>query len=334
MIFITGATGFLGAYITHYLVESGASVRALKRADSSLDLCTTFRDKVEWIDGDLNDIDALMAGMKDAEKVYHIAGLVSFDPSDRQAVYKVNYKGTQNVVNAALESNVRKILYASSIAAIGRSSKTDVVTEDTEWSSSSKWNSAYGDSKRKGEMEVWRGAAEGLEAIAVNPSIILGSGFWKGSLAFTRTVDKGLKYYPGGRTGYVDVRDVAQICIKLMDSALSGERYILSAEDVYFKDFLTALAQHQKVKPPSALAGPMATELVWRLEWIRTKLSGRKPIITKKTARFSQKEWTFSNDKIRAALDYTFRDIDQSIQDMCEDYLKSKEEGKRYAFRP
>ena len=334
MIFVTGATGFLGAYITHYLVGSGARVRALKRSNSPLQLCQTFVDKVEWVDADINDTDALLDMLQGVNQIYHIAGLVSFDPQDRRSLYRINHVGTQNIVNAAIKSGVKKILYASSISAIGRSSKSDLVNEETEWLAGSESNSAYGDSKRLGEMEVWRAMAEGMEGVVVNPSIILGSGYWKGSLGFTKTVDRGLKFYPAGKTGLVDVRDVADICIKLMNSDISAEKFILSAQDMYYKDFLQTLARHLGVTPPSRLAGPLATELVWRMEWLRSKITARRPIITKKTARFSQKVWTFSNEKICQRLNYEFREIVETIAEMCQDYLSSKDRGESYAFRP
>lgn len=333
MIFITGATGFLGAYITHYLVEKGEKVRALRRTSSPMGLCKSYADKVDWIEGDLNDLHVLKRGMDGVEKVYHIAGLVSFDPKDKEALYKINYKGTQKLINTALDCGVRKILYSSSIAAVGRSEMSNLVSEDTEWQDDSKWNSDYGNSKRLGEMELWRGAAEGLEAVAVNPTIILGSGYWKGSLAFLKTVERGLKFYPGGKTGFVDVRDVAQICIRLMDSDINNERYIINAKDIYFRDFFDNIAHHLNVVAPHKRAGFRATEFVWRLEWLRSRLTGKRPIITKNTARVSQKEWNFSNEKISKELDYSFRDIDKTIQEMCEDYVKSKREGKRFGFR-
>lgn len=333
MIFITGATGFLGAYITHYLVEKGEKVRALKRASSPMDLCKTFTDKVEWIEGDLDDLDALKRGMEGTDKVYHIAGLVSFDPKDKSDLYRINYKGTSNVVNTALHSQVKKILYASSISAIGRSDKKNAVSEDIEWSEGSKWNSDYGNSKRLGEMEVWRGAAEGIEAVAINPSIILGSGYWKGSLGFLKTVDRGMSHYPAGKTGFVDVCDVAKIAIQLMDSNITNERFIINASDLYFKDFFAQIASHINVKAPGKLAGSQITELVWRLEWLRSRLTGKRPIITKTTARTSQKEWEFSNDKIREELNYTFRNLEETIREMCEDYVESKAAGRRFGFR-
>ena len=334
MIFITGATGFLGAYITHYLVASGAQVRALKRKSSPLDLCATFSDKVEWIEGELTDSSLLEEAMQGVEQVYHIAGLVSFDPKDEAALMHINHKGTERLINATLASKVRKVLYASSVSAIGRDKASALVHEDVEWSSSSAWNTVYGNSKRLGEMEVWRGAAEGLETVAINPSIILGSGYWRASLGFTKTVDRGMSFYPSGMTGFVDVRDVAKIAISLMNSDISQERYIISAEDIYYKDFFTKIAEHINVSAPKKLAGKNMTELVWRLEWLRSRLTGKRPIITKSTARVSQQSWSFSHKKIKDALNYTFRDMDESIKEMCEDYVKSKQEGKSFAFKP
>jgi len=216
--FVTGGTGFVGAYLLRYLVQEGVRVRALRRADSPMDLVAEIADKVEWVEGDILDVPFLETAMEGVDNVYHCAATVSFDPRDREHMMKVNIEGTANIVNICLSLNIRRLLHVSSIAALGREADTPHVNEAAKWSDSP-LNSNYAISKFKAECEVWRGMAEGLDVVVVNPSVIVGSGYWeKGSSALFKTIGKGMKYYPAGGTGFVDVRDVARASIGLMNS--------------------------------------------------------------------------------------------------------------------
>jgi dihydroflavonol-4-reductase len=128
-----------------------------------------------------------------------------------------NVEGTANLVNAALEKGVRKICHVSSVAALGRLDEQQLITEETNWVPSKKI-SGYSESKFFSEVEIWRGIEEGLNAVIVNPSIILGPANWEtGSAKMFKTVWDGMKFFTRGVTGFVDVRDVVKAMILLMD---------------------------------------------------------------------------------------------------------------------
>ncbi|MGD6027760.1 hypothetical protein QUV00_23075, partial [Xanthomonas citri pv. citri] len=137
-------------------------------------------------------------------------------------------------------------------------------------------------------QEVWRGHAEGLSAAIVNPAIVLGSGFWElGSARFFKQIDEGLKFSPVGRSGFVDVRDVARFMLLLLESDISGERYILNAENILYKDFFKMVAASLNAKVPPIPVTPFLAEVAWRVEWLKEKILGIDPMVTRETARSS-----------------------------------------------
>ena len=181
----------------------------------------------------------------------------------------------------------------------------------------------YSKTKTMAEMEAWRGYTEGLDTVIVNPSVILGPGKWdSGSPRFFRTSFKGLKFYTKGTTGFVDVRDVVQIMIKLMNSTISGERFILNAANMSFKDIFGKIASELGVKAPYINAGPFLTTLGWRFELVKYILTGIPPVITKQSARTSHKIQKYSAKKIEERLNCTFRPIDNTIKEVAEIFLK------------
>jgi nucleoside-diphosphate-sugar epimerase len=177
-VLITGGTGFLGAYIIQELVEKGYTVRALRRTDKQpFFIPSHIFNKVEWVTGDILDVMSLSDAMEGMDTVIHAAAKVSFLPKEKAELYKINIEGTANVVNMALEKNIRRFVHISSVAAIGRTAKEEVVTEEKKWVQS-RMNTYYAISKHYAEMEVWRGMGEGLDVIVVNPTTILGYGDW------------------------------------------------------------------------------------------------------------------------------------------------------------
>jgi len=249
-VLVTGGTGFLGAYLLAYLVKKGYQIKAIKRKTSSMDLVKNIQHKIEWLEGDILDTPFLETAMKGVQQVYHAAAIVSFDPRDAAFMLKVNAEGTANLVNAALYEGVEKLVHVSSIAALGRKEFQPNINETAQWENS-KENSNYAISKFKAECEVWRGMQEGLKIAILNPSVIIGAGNWKqGSCQLIQKVAKGLQFYPKGSTGFVDVRDVARAAILLMESDISGERYILNGANWSYQKFFTqtALALNQTLQ--------------------------------------------------------------------------------------
>ena len=332
MILITGGTGLVGSHLLFDLVSKGKRVRALKRFGSDTELvrkifsfysqdADDLFNSIEWFDGDMLDplsIGDSLIGIKD---VYHCAALVSFKKEDKKNMIDINVEGTRNLVDACVDSNIRKFCMVSSIAALGSPEQgANIVTESTPWSPEEK-RSGYSFSKFQSELEVWRGIEEGLNAVIVNPSIILGPGHWnKGSSLLFSTVVKGLKYYTKGVTGYVDVRDVSKVMVQLMESNISNERFILNAENCSYEFIFKAIAKSLGIEGPTKYASPKMTEIGWRLAYLQHILLFKQNGFTKETARASHNIKHFSNEKIKEALNFEFIDIEKSIKDTVQHY--------------
>mgnify|MGYP003887773161 CR=1 FL=1 len=324
---VTGGTGLLGTHVLVELSKRGKKIRALKRPSSDLDLVLrvfqfynsekgkAWFDQIEWVDGDLNDISSLEDAMKGCDVVYHCAAIVSFIKKDFKKLMKVNAEGTANVVNVALDQGVDHLVYCSSTAAIGRNDKDEVLDETNKWVPH-KENSNYAVSKFTAEKEVWRGVEEGLDAVIVNPSVILGVGNWNdSSISIFKVVKKGLKFYTPGANAFVDARDVAFVMSELSERRIFNQRFLCFSENLKFKEVFDYIAEAFQVKPPSILVSEWMAALAWRIEGTLRVLFGRKQNITKETARSAMKTTRFSNQKIKDANGVKFIPIKQSIQE-------------------
>ncbi len=330
-IFVTGGTGLVGSYLLRYLVAQGyTNILALKRATSSMALVKEIQNKIEWIEGDILDVVLLEEAMEGIDLVYHCAAVVSFDPRFRKRLYAINQEGTANMVNVALHCGVKRFLHVSSIAAFGKRQTDKAINESNKWERDPV-NSDYTISKYLAEQEVWRGIAEGLPAVMVNPAVIMGSGFWDaGPARFFTQIWNGLKFYPTGKTGFVDVRDVARFMILLMESDIVAERYILSAENWTYQDLFFRIADLLKVKRPSIQVTPFLKELAWRFEWIRSRITRKKPMVTKATANASMSRYEFDNQKSIQTFDFKYTPIETTLTETGKQFL----EGIKNGFPP
>ncbi|MDI3320308.1 NAD-dependent epimerase/dehydratase family protein [Pinibacter soli] len=325
MVLVTGGTGFLGAYIIKHLVENGYPVRAIKRASSKIPffLPSYITNKVEWVEADILDVIDLDAAMKGIDTVVHSAAMVSFDKNERTALYQTNVEGTANVVNVALENNIRRVIHISSVAALGRTKNGEQVNEEKEWKDSST-NTHYAISKYKGEMEVWRAIAEGMNGVILNPSTILGVGDWNSSsIAIFKSIYNEFPYYTDGVNGFVDVEDVARAVVQLMQSEISGQRFIISSENYSFKKLFDLIAEGFQKKKPSRLASRFMGQIAWRVEALKSFFSHKKPLLTKETAKIAQSKTYFDNSKILKALPgFQFATIEETVKKSCAKYLE------------
>ncbi|MBW6458968.1 MAG: NAD-dependent epimerase/dehydratase family protein [Bacteroidales bacterium] len=336
MILVTGATGLVGSFLTLGLLKNAKTVRALKRPASDLTMIRNvfgryaenagdLFSRIEWVDGDILDIFSLEDAMEGVEQVYHCAALVSFLPGDRKSLMRINVEGTANVVNAALEKNIRKLIHVSSIAALGRPEKqNEVIDENLVWKTS-KNNSNYAISKYGAEREVWRGVAEGLKAVVVNPSVIVGvAGLSMGSSRLFNVVWEGLKFYPPGQNGFVDVRDVVRAMVLLMDSDIRNESFILNTENVTYKRLFDLIAEGFGKKGPQIGISPLLAGLSWRVEKVLSGIRGRKPLVTRETARTAVQRYEYSSQKIRQALDFEYIPIEETIRHFCKIFMEGR----------
>jgi dihydroflavonol-4-reductase len=324
MILVTGASGFVGQHLVRLLSSKGMKVRALyNNTPPGKNLIGL--EGVHWVKCDLLDVYDVEEAIQDIVEIYHCAGIVSFDPSDKEQLLHFNVESTANLVNQALEQSIRKFIFISSVAALGRSEDEHTeITEEEQWEES-KYNSAYGLSKHLAEMEVWRGIGEGLNAAIVNPATILGTGDWdKGSARLIKVVDREFPFYTMGVTAWVDVNDVVNAAYLLMNSDIEAERFIISAGNYSFREIFTQMAHALGRKPPHIKANALIAGLVWRWNALRKALTGRTVTVTKETARTAQRTSTYSNKKFLEYFpQFTYTPIHQTIADMAREYRNS-----------
>lgn len=324
MIFVTGGTGFIGSYIIKELVTKGYQVRALKRSTSRLPfyIPEEIFKNVDWVEGDVLDVVSLEDAMAGANSVIHAAAIVSFFRGDKKVMYKTNIEGTANMINVALEKNVKRFVHVSSVAALGRKMDGGHVNEEKKWEDN-KINTHYAISKHHSEVEVWRGIAEGLEAVILNPSTVIGYGDWnESSCKIFKTVYNEFKWYPTGVNGFVDVEDVARAAVAMVEARISGERFIVNGENWPFRKLFDTIADKFGKKHPYREATPFMGEMAWRAERIKSFISGKKPLLTRETARVSYSQTYFDNPKILGALPgFSFTPLEESILKSCKKYL-------------
>jgi Nucleoside-diphosphate-sugar epimerases len=326
-VFVTGGTGFLGAYIIKELVEKGYAVRAIRRSNTlPFFIPQHILNKVEWVSGDILDVVSLAEGMEGMDAVIHAAAKVSFQSKEKKELLKINIEGTANVVNIALEKNIRRFVHISSVAAIGRTASGETITEDKKWTAG-KMHTMYAISKYHGEMEVWRGAAEGLNVVVLNPSTVLGYGDWNtSSCAIFKNVYKEFPWYTRGINGFVGVEDVARATVMLMESELNGERFIINSENWSFQQLLNTIADGFGKKRPSREATRFMGSIAWRMEKLKAAFSGKKPLLTRESARVAHSITYFDNNKILKTLPrFTFTPLAHSIKNACEQYLANRQ---------
>ncbi len=324
MILVTGSTGIVGTRLVFDLLMAGHEVRALHRVGSDKEFVRqVFRfyhperaealyAKIHWHEGDVLDVYALEQALRGVDMVYHTAALVSYAPGDAAAMMAINRDGTANVVNIALEAGVRKFCHISSVAAIGKPLE-GAANENTPWSKRTS-RSVYGLSKYLSEREVWRGAAEGMPCIIVNPSVILGPAkAQQSSGVLMDLLSKGVPYYPQGAAGIVDVRDVSAISIALMDSDLSNERYLVSARTVPYKHLLDRAAHIYGNKPPRLAVKPWMLQMAWPLAALWAGMQGAKPTLTRETTRNASLSLQYDTGKVQQALGIAFIQPEESL---------------------
>ncbi len=339
MILVTGGTGMLGAQLLVQLTALGHKIKALRRDSSDMTLVRkTFNwysldpeqhySRIGWVDGDLLDsffIEDLLEGVS---KVYHCAAMVSFDPADRIKLKQVNVLGTAGLVNAILGKQDIRLCHVSSIAAIGSRDDGNPADENTPYKYDAR-SSAYSISKYNAEREVWRAIAEGLNAVIINPSVILGPGTWhSGSSALFSLAHKGMPFYTNGTTGYVDVRDVAKAMIMLMDHAVSGERFIVSAANLSYREFFTIAANALGSRPPRYEVKPWMGQLAWRYYALKGFFSGKRPSITRETSRNALKKRSYTSEKLVALTNFDFIPPQESIRHFASLYLNDLHSAK------
>ncbi len=318
--FITGATGLVGSYIASKLVSEGKEVYALKRKNSNTQSLLVAEGQIKWVEGDILDVSLLFEALKGMDYVIHAAASVSMLARDKEETFKVNIEGAANVVNAALENDVKKFCHISSIAAIGVAEKAVLIDEKAAWNDDSK-DFIYAKSKHYAEREVWRGMAEGLNAVIINPSTVLGAGSWERSSGqIISFISKGIKYYPQGSINLVDAEDVAEIVYRLLHSEIHGEKFILNAANVSYQDFFTKVAVQLGKPAPKYKIGNNTLKIIYLLSKIANLLGISKTALSKEIITAIQSTHAYDSTKISQLLNYKFKDWQKSVEQVCDSF--------------
>ncbi|MDT0556390.1 NAD-dependent epimerase/dehydratase family protein [Patiriisocius hiemis] len=331
MILVTGGTGLVGSHLLYFLLKSNTTVRAIHRKNSDLvavkkvfsyytkEVEETYA-RIEWCEANLTDIPALTEAFKDIKHVYHAAAYISFDPKNYYKLKKSNIEGTANIVNMCLANKVKKIVYVSSVATLGKTNDNSAITEKTQWNAEGK-NSVYAITKFGAEMEVWRGTQEGLNAIILNPSIILGSGFWdEGSSKLIKNAIEGQRYITKGGNGFVDVIDVVKALITCMNSNVSNEQYILNGANVLYKDFFEKIATIAGSKPPSTYISKWILLVATTIDWFISTLFGTKRKLLKSIVSSMFTVSSYDASKIEQEFELNFTPIEETLERVVKRY--------------
>lgn len=326
MVFVTGATGLVGSHLLYKLLSMGHTVMALKRRESNIDVVKSvfgqypggmdLWGKIEWVEGDILKPETYTEYIRKVTYVYHCAAVVSFTSADQRLLLETNLKGTENIAALCLEYGVR-LCYVSSIAALGDAREGGEWIDEKTPEIAGREHSVYSQSKGKAEKIIWKYISCGLDAVIVCPSIILGAGLWSRSSAqLYFTAAKGIPFYTKGVSGYVDVRDVVEIMIRLAeDRDIKGERFILNGGNYSYQELFTTIARSNGKRPPRWYLSPWMTEIIWRLLAVGGKITGRKPAFTRETARSAHHCSQYSSAKILSLYpDFHFYPLQETVE--------------------
>lgn len=328
MILITGATGLLGGHLIWHLLQEHEQVIALKRLNSDVEnIKSIFQyygndadelfERIIWREADIENLDSLNAAFENVDYVYHCAAMVDLGKNSQRMI-DVNVGGTKNVVDACLENKVKKLCFVSSIAALPNGNGMNPIDENTPFQENER-SSIYGESKRLAENEISRGIKNGLKAVIVNPSVILGySKNLTGSGELFKRVKAGLPFYTNGQTGYVAVDDVVRAMILLTKSEISGERFVISAGNYSHKNVLRWIADgYSKYRPFIGMGKTLI--LVSKVLEFLGKTFHFKPVIDSSSARISISKKLYSNQKfLKVFPEFEYSSLENTIQKICQ----------------
>lgn len=330
--FVTGASGLLGSYVVKLLLTEGYNVTATYRNEDSIlktknvfelnnDYSLELFSKIKWVNADVCNPLTLEDFILPEHTVVHCAGMVSFLPSHEKAMYEANINGTKNMVNICTEKKVKKFIHISSVATL---CKDVPLRDELAFQRPQKEAGFYSKSKYIGELEVWRGIQEGLNAVILSPSIILGAYNWQsGSSKMFEVSAKGLLFYTSGKTGFVDVKDVAKAVLIIAKSPIHSQRYCLNSENWFYKEFFNFTHTLFGNPIPKYKAGNFLTGIYWRYQYILSKFTKKDPLVTKESARTANKMRAFSGEKFKSDFNFSFRPLQETIMEIVEIYKKS-----------
>ena len=326
MILVTGGTGLLGSHLLYALTGKGYAVRAIYRDASRIEIVRKIfssynptdieelMNRIEWVKADILDLPLMEEVFTGIETVYHLAAVVSYEQRDFSKMMKINREGTANMVNLALDFGVKKFCHVSSTStvSINYENRKAPLIESNKWVQTTT-TSGYAISKYSAEKEVWRGIEEGLDAVIINPSVIMGAGSWdESSLKIARLADKSFPFYSGGSNAVVDVRDVVECMIQSVEKNLPSDRYLCTGNAVSFRELMNLLADEMGKKRPRWKAGKFLSHLALFFDFIKGIFTGKRTL-TSESVRTAASVRAYDSSKIQKALNFEFRPIKETI---------------------
>jgi nucleoside-diphosphate-sugar epimerase len=337
MILVTGGTGLVGSHLIYQLTLENNVIRATHRADSDIervkllfkfyskDFNQLFK-KIEWIEADLNNLSQLQDAFKDISFVYHCAACISFDPSRYETLRRVNIRGTANIVNLCIKNKIKKLCHVSSVATLGYNIKE--IDENNYWDGN-KHKSAYAISKYGAEMEVWRGVQEGVKSVIINPGVIIGPGFSKSAFGtIIKMVTNKKRFHTCGKTGYVDVRDISNIMIRLMNSKIENERYILVNKNLSYKKVIDMVSSNLGLKNKSTFVSKSKLKIALVFDLVSSKIFNKERRLSKALCKTLTRNFNYSSKKIKKNLNFEFTSILETFEKSCQFYSQEKSSWK------
>lgn len=317
-VIVTGANGFLGSWVTKALVAEGHHVHALVRPNSDLSELSGVNCK--YVHGDVTDLPSLLEAFKGADSVFHLAGVIAYKKSQRALMEKVNVEGTEKVVAACREHHVRRMVYLSSVVAIGGGfSSNDILNEDSPYNVSD-LDLGYFETKHAAEVIVKKACDKGeIDAVILNPSTIYGAGdAKKGSRKMQLKVAQGkLKFYTSGGVNVVAVEDVVAGILSAWKKGRTGERYILAGENILIKDLFAHIAAEAGVPAPSYQLPDSLLHVIGSLGDTMEKLGLKGPLSKENAYTATMYHW-FDSSKAQRELDFKPRPAREAIHNSVQ----------------
>lgn len=331
-VLLTGATGFLGSYVARLLISKGHEVTAIHRAQSSFDLVQEVKNEILWVECELTDLITLEDLIQETDYIVHCAALISWQAKDRKALYTVNVRATHDLVNLALLHPVKKFVHISSIAALGKSDLHEEYSEESEWVENEK-NTDYGITKHLAELEIKRGEAEGLHTLILNPSLILGAGHWdRGTSALFNKLNRWNPFHPKGSTGMVDVRDVAELVVKGMESELVGMRILATGHDLSYKTLISSISKALGQAPPKVAVSSLLMRILPFVDAVMCFFTRKERTVSRSTLLASSSQSRFSNEKSKTLLNHKYLSFEKTIFETAEAFRRSKDKNLSYGL--
>lgn len=335
-VLVTGASGFVGSAVARALVRRGMRVRALVRATSPRAHLDGF--DIEFVEGDLRDPDSLHPALKGVRYLFHVAADYRLWARDRGEILRNNIAATRNIMDAAREAGVERIVHTSSIATM-MGKTTREAADETVRQQEHQIIGTYKRSKLLAERMVEDMAAEGLPVVIVNPTTPIGPSDVRPTPTGRVIVEAASGRIPGFvDTGlnFVHVDDVAAGHIAAMERGKTGERYILGGQNATLAEFLRTVAEHIGARAPTMrIPRRLVYPIAYGAEAV-AHFTGREPFVTVDGLRMAKLKMFATSAKAERELHFTARPYAQGVQDAIawferNGYLGSRGPGTKAA---